>query len=84
MSPSISAFGVSAATESITNAEIAPDLTRVSAISNACSPESGCDKRSSSIFTPKFSAYFGSNACSASIKLLYHLAFVPEQLLVTP
>ena len=67
MSPSISAFGVNAATESITSVEIAPDLTRVSAISRACSPESGCDKSSSSMFTPKFSAYFGSRACSASI-----------------
>ena len=48
--------------------EIAPDLTKVSAISSACSPESGCDRSSSSIFTPKFSAYFGSSACSASMK----------------
>ena len=67
ISPSISALGVRAATESITSVDIAPERTRVSAISKACSPESGWDKRSSSILTPKFSAYFGSNACSASI-----------------
>ena len=45
----------------------APDLTSVSVISNACSPESGCDNNKSSIFTPRFSAYLGSSACSASI-----------------
>ena len=68
MSPSISAFGVKAATESITMVFTAPDLTNVSVISNACSPESGCDKSNSSMFTPKFAAYLGSKACSASIK----------------
>ena len=41
MSPSISALGVNAATESITITEIEPDLTSVSAISSACSPASG-------------------------------------------
>ena len=41
ISPSISAFGTSAATESTTTISMAPDLTMVSAISNACSPLSG-------------------------------------------
>src|SRR5438034_7022085 len=41
ISPSISARGTSAATESITTRCIAPDRTSMSAISSACSPESG-------------------------------------------
>jgi|GEM_PF-1397447 hypothetical protein len=41
MSHSISAFGVSAATESTTIKSTAHDLTRASTISNACSPKSG-------------------------------------------
>ena len=56
MSPSNSARGTKAATESITITDIAPDLTNVSAISNACSPASGCDISNSSIFTPNFLA----------------------------
>ena len=52
----------------MTRVFIAPDRTKVSVISKACSPESGWDNNKSSILTPKFSAYFGSNACSASIK----------------
>ena len=43
MSPSISALGVSAATESTTIRSIAPVRTSVSAISSACSPQSGCE-----------------------------------------
>ena len=41
ISPSISLLGVNAATESITTISIAPDLIKLSAISNACSPWSG-------------------------------------------
>ena len=68
ISPSISALGVNAATESTTITEIDPDLTRVSAISRACSPVSGCEINNSSVSTPSFFAYTGSKACSASIK----------------
>ena len=56
ISPSISALGVSAATESITITEIDPDLTKVSAISRACSPVSGCEINNSSVSTPSFFA----------------------------
>ena len=56
ISPSNSACGTSAATESITTKSIAPDLINTSVISNACSPESGCDNMSSSISTPNFLA----------------------------
>ena len=45
----------------------APLLTKASAISNACSPVSGCDTIKLSISTPRCLAYTGSNACSASI-----------------
>ena len=41
ISPSISALGTRAATESTIIISMAPDLTRVSAISRACSPLSG-------------------------------------------
>ena len=41
MSPSNSALGVKAATESITKTDMDPDLINVSAISRACSPVSG-------------------------------------------
>ena len=41
--PSISAFGVSAATESMTMMSIASERMRLSAISRACSPLSGCE-----------------------------------------
>ena len=41
ISPSISAFGVSAATESMTTMSIAPERTSASQISSACSPVSG-------------------------------------------
>jgi hypothetical protein len=66
ISPSISAFGVSAATESTITISTAPERTSMSVISSACSPVSGCETRSSSTSTPSFSAYDGSSACSAS------------------
>ena len=75
MSPSISAFGVSAATESTTIISTALDLTNISVISRACSPVSGCETRSSSTSTPNFSAYLGSNACSASTNAAVPPAF---------
>ena len=56
ISPSISALGVSAATESTINKSIAPDLIRLSAISKACSPLSGCEINRFSVSTPKDSA----------------------------
>ena len=67
MSPSISAFGTNAATESTTIISIAPLLISASAISNACSPVSGCETIKLSTSTPNAFAYTGSNACSASI-----------------
>ncbi len=66
ISPSISARGTSAATESITTTSSAPERTSMSQISSACSPESGWETRSSSMFTPRRWAYVGSRACSAS------------------
>ncbi len=66
MSPSISARGVRAATESTTMTSMAPERTRDSTISSACSPVSGWDTHSSSTLTPRFLAYTGSSACSAS------------------
>ncbi len=67
MSPSISALGTSAATESTTTTSIAPLRTSASVISSACSPVSGCDTYRSSTRTPRCSAYTGSSACSASM-----------------
>src|SRR6266511_4058474 len=52
ISPSISARGTSAATESITTRLTAPERTSVSVISSACSPLSGCEMSSSSMLTP--------------------------------
>ena len=52
ISPSISAFGVSAATESIATTASAPERIRSSVISSACSPVSGCETSSSSMLTP--------------------------------
>ena len=43
MSPSSSAFGISAATESITTRSTASDWTSISVMSSACSPVSGCE-----------------------------------------
>ena len=67
ISPSISAFGVSAATESTATTSSAPDRTSSSQISSACSPVSGWDTSRSSMFTPIRFAYCGSIACSASM-----------------
>ena len=53
ISPSISARGTSAATESTTSTSTAFDRTSVSTISSACSPVSGCDTISSSMSTPE-------------------------------
>ena len=68
ISPSISARGTKAATESTTTTSNALERTRMSAISKACSPVSGCDSNSSSVSTPSACAYTGSKACSASTK----------------
>jgi hypothetical protein len=46
----------------------APERISMSAISRACSPESGCDTRRASVSTPRALAYSGSSACSASMK----------------
>ena len=67
ISPSISAFGVSAATESTATTSTAPERIRSSPISSACSPVSGCETSSSSMSTPIRRAYVGSIACSASM-----------------
>ena len=56
ISPSISALGVSAATESMTSTSIAPERTSVSVISSACSPVSGWEIRRSSSLTPSLRA----------------------------
>ena len=68
ISPSISAFGVSAATESMTTRSTEPERTSASTISSACSPVSGCEISSSCRLTPSFCAYWTSSACSASMK----------------
>src|SRR5438874_6472030 len=67
MSPSISALGTSAATESTTTTSTAPERTRISVISSPCSPVSGCDTSRLSMSTPSFLAYSTSSACSASM-----------------
>ncbi|MNS33149.1 hypothetical protein D3C72_652550 [compost metagenome] len=56
ISPSISPLGTNAATESITMMSIAPERIRLSAISNACSPLSGCEINKLSTSTPNFLA----------------------------
>ena len=66
ISPSSSARGTSAATESTTTTSTEPLRTSVSVISRACSPSSGWDTSSSSVFTPSARQYSGSRACSAS------------------
>ena len=68
ISPSISARGTRAATESITITSTALERTSVSVISRDCSPLSGWEINKSSTFTPIFFAYYGSRACSASTK----------------
>ncbi len=67
ISPSISALGTRAATESMTTMSIAPERISMSMISSACSPVSGWETSSASVSTPSFCAYSGSSACSASM-----------------
>ena len=69
ITPSISAFGTNAATESITIISIAPDKINFSAMSRACSPLSGWDKKNlpGVKSTPRALAYSISSAFSASI-----------------
>src|SRR6266540_4213212 len=66
ISPSISALGTSAATESMATRSTAPERTRISTISSACSPVSGWDTSRLSTSTPSFLAYSTSSACSRS------------------
>src|SRR3989344_5774231 len=75
ISPSITARGVKAATESMTTRSTALERTSVSAISSACSPVSGWDIKSSSSLTPTLPAYVESKACSASINAAVPPAF---------
>ncbi len=56
ISPSISALGVSAATESMTMMSMALERISESAISSACSPLSGCEMSRLSTSTPSFCA----------------------------
>ena len=56
ISPSISALGTSAATESTTIMSMAPVPTSLSTISKACSPLSGWDTSKSSMRTPSLRA----------------------------
>src|SRR2546426_539944 len=66
ISPSISALGTSAATESTTTTSTAPERTRISQISSPCSPVSGWDTSKLSTSTPSFFAYSTSSACLRS------------------
>ncbi len=68
ISPSISARGTSAATESSTITSIAPERTSDSVISRACSAVSGWLMYRFSTSTPIRSAKLGSSACSISTK----------------
>ncbi len=52
ISPSISARGTRAATESMTMTSMALERTSMSQISSACSPVSGWEMRTSSMSTP--------------------------------
>jgi hypothetical protein len=56
ISPSSSARGTSAATESTVRTSIALDRMSMSAISSACSPVSGCETKSDSMSTPRLRA----------------------------
>ncbi len=56
ISPSISARGTSAATESMTMMSSAPERMSMSAISSACSPLSGWEMSSASVSTPSLRA----------------------------
>ena len=53
ISPSISALGTRAATESMTMMSKPPERTSMSVISRACSPVSGCETRRLSMSTPR-------------------------------
>ncbi len=50
-------LGVNAATESTTIRSTAPERTKLSTISSACSPVSGCEISKSCRLTPSFCAY---------------------------
>ena len=80
MSPSNSAWGTSAATESTTMMSKAPLRTKVSTISRACSPESGCDMIRFSTSTPMRRAKLTSRACSASIKAAVPFCFCDSRM----
>ncbi len=67
ISPSSSALGTSAATESTTTTSTLLERTSISVISRACSPLSGWETRRLSMSTPSFLAYSASSACSASM-----------------
>ena len=56
ISPSISAFGTSAATESTTTTSTPFERMSTSTISSACSPLSGCETSRLSRSTPSFCA----------------------------
>ena len=75
MLPSISACGVSAATESTTITSSAPDFASCSQIVSASSPEFGWATMRLSRSTPIFFAYVGSSACSASMNAAVPPAF---------
>ena len=67
MSPSISARGTSAATESMTTRSTAVERISASQISSACSPVSGWEMSISSMSMPQARAYTGSSPCSTSM-----------------
>ena len=75
ISPSSSALGVSAATESTTIRSTEPERTSASTISSACSPVSGWLISRSCRLTPSLAAYCVSSACSASMKAQTPLSF---------
>ena len=66
--PSSSALVMRAATESRTITSIELERMSVSMMLRASSPESGWETSKSSRFTPTTRAYFGSSACSTSMK----------------
>ena len=66
--PSSSARETRAATESMMMTSIEFDRIRASVMFSASSPLSGCETSRSSSFTPTTRAYFGSRACSTSMK----------------
>jgi len=66
--PSSSALVMRAATESRTMMSMLLERMSVSMMLSASSPESGWETSRSSRFTPTTFAYFGSSACSTSMK----------------